>query len=209
MKSRRYLPNLLISGTPGTGKSSTCELLKRELEDYKYINISDFAKEFNCYDGFDKGRKSHIVDEDKLLDELEPILREGHNIVDWHVNDVFPERLIDLVVILRADNSVLYDRLQNRKYHDAKVQENLDAEIMGVVLQDAIDSYAQEIVIELQSNNTEEMTSNVDRIVSWVELWKKQHADGVTNELGEIKKDQSESEDESESEGESQSDNEE
>ncbi|GMM55432.1 nucleoside-triphosphatase [Maudiozyma humilis] len=179
---RRYKPNLLITGTPGCGKSTTCELLQRQLPGYKYYNISDFAKEHNCYDGYDEGRKSHIVDEDKLLDELEPLLCSGGSIVDWHVNDVFPERLIDLVVVLRCDNSVLYDRLQGRGYHDSKVQENLDAEIMGVLLQDALDSYAQEIVVELQSNDTKEMEANVDRIVAWEENWMQQHKDGVSSE---------------------------
>lgn len=185
MEARRYKPNLLITGTPGCGKSTTCELLQRRLPEYKYYNISDFAKEHDCHDGYDEARKSYIVDEDRLLDELEPLLRQGASIVDWHVNDVFPERLIDLVVVLRCDNAILYDRLKSRGYHDSKIEENLDAEIMGVVLQDATDSYEQEIVVELQSDTTEQMEANVDRIVSWVQLWLKQHKEGVTNELQE------------------------
>lgn len=212
MESRRYKPNLLISGTPGCGKSTTCELLQRRLPDYTYYNISEFAEKHNCYEGYDKGRKSHIVDEDKLLDELEPLLHQGKSIIDWHVNDVFPERLIDLVVVLRCDNSVLFDRLHGRNYHESKIQENLDAEIMGVVLQDAMESYEQEIVVELQSNTTEDMDSNVDRIVEWEKMWLEQHKEGVTNELPEYlakKKakqaveSESGSEDESESESES------
>lgn len=183
MEARRFTPNLLITGTPGCGKSTTCELLQRRLPKYKYYNISDFAKEHDCHDGYDEARKSYIVDEDRLLDELEPLLRKGGSIVDWHVNDVFPERLIDLVVVLRCDNAILYDRLKGRGYHDSKIEENLDAEIMGVVLQDATDSYQQEIVVELQSNSTDQMDDNVDRIVSWVDLWLEQHKDGVTNEL--------------------------
>lgn len=185
MSLHRLQPNLLLTGTPGCGKSTTCELLQRRLPEYKYYNISDFAKEHDCYDGFDKERKSHIVDEDKLLDELEPLLREGKSIVDWHVNDVFPERLIDLVVVLRCDNSILYDRLNSRKYDDSKIQENLDAEIMGVVLQDAHESYAAEIVVELQSDTTEQMEANVERVIDWVDLWLKQHKKGVSNELSE------------------------
>lgn len=208
MESRRFKPNLLITGTPGCGKSTTCEFLQRRLPDYKYYNISDFAKEHDCHDGYDEARKSYIVDEDRLLDELEPLLRQGAAIIDWHVNDVFPERLIDLVVVLRCDNTILYDRLSSREYHDAKIQENLDAEIMGVVMQDAMDSYAQEIVVELQSDSTEQMEANVDRIVSWVKLWMKQHKDGQTNELQDLVKDDSEeanAEEESAEESEEQS----
>lgn len=44
---------------------------------------------------------------------------------------------------------------------------------MEVLLQEARDSYDEEIVIELQSNDTDEMESNVDRIVGWLAQWKK------------------------------------
>ncbi|CDO93822.1 unnamed protein product [Kluyveromyces dobzhanskii CBS 2104] len=201
MEPVRYRPNIIVSGTPGCGKSTTCELLSRRMEKSKYYNISDFAKEHGCYDGYDDARKSNIVDEDKLLDELEPLLRKGGCIVDWHVNDVFPERLVDLVVVLRCDNSILYDRLNKRGYHNAKIDENMDAEIMGVVMQDALDSYAQEIVVELQSDTTEEMDKNVDRIIAWQENWLKQHKKGVTNELDEAEpEDDAENDDQSSAE---------
>lgn len=43
---------------------------------------------------------------------------------------------------------------------------------MEVLLQEARDSYDEEIVVELQSNDSEEMDSNVDRIEAWVKQWK-------------------------------------
>lgn len=43
---------------------------------------------------------------------------------------------------------------------------------MEVLLQEARDSYDEEIVVELQSNDTEEMESNVDRIEAWLGQWK-------------------------------------
>lgn len=42
-----------------------------------------------------------------------------------------------------------------------------------MVLDEARSSYAQEIVIELQSEGTEDLESNVQRIVQWVEAWRK------------------------------------
>jgi adenylate kinase len=47
----------------------------------------------------------------------------------------------------------------------------MDAEIMEVLLQEARDSYALEVVVELQSNTTEEMESNLDRIEAWWKQW--------------------------------------
>ena len=64
----------------------------------------------------------------------------------------------------------------SRNYPEVKLQENLDTEIMEVLLQEARDAYDEEIVIELRSDTTEEMDSNVDRIEAWVEQWKKDNA---------------------------------
>jgi adenylate kinase len=44
---------------------------------------------------------------------------------------------------------------------------------MEVLLQEARDSYDEDIVVELTSNTSEEMESNVERIESWVQQWRK------------------------------------
>lgn len=167
----RSLPNIVITGTPGTGKSSHCDTLASELPDMKVFSINQVAKERDCFEGFDEERKSHIVDEEKLVDAIEGDLEKGGLIIDWHVCDIFPEDLVDLVIVLRADTEKIYDRLQKRNYAETKLQENLDAEIMEVVLSDAREAYAEEVVIELPSNTVDDIDSNVSRIVSWKEQW--------------------------------------
>ena len=89
-----------------------------------------------------------VVDEDRLLDCIENDLEEGGQIIDWHGCDMFPEKMIDLVCVLRCDNKILYDRLKARGYGEEKLQENLDVEIMEVLVQEARDSYAEEVVVE-------------------------------------------------------------
>lgn len=44
---------------------------------------------------------------------------------------------------------------------------------MDVLLQEAKESFAAEIVVELKSNTSEDMESNVERIEQWIEQWKK------------------------------------
>jgi len=123
--------------------------------------------------------KSWIVDEDKLLDQIEDEVEKGGCILDWHVCEVFPKRWIDLCVVLRADSTVLYDRLKERNYPEVKLQENLDTEIMQVILDEAREAYDEEIVIELRSDDTEEIDSNVERIATWVKNWLNDHPEGV------------------------------
>ena len=49
---------------------------------------------------------------------------------------------------------------------------------MEVLLQEARDSYAEQIVVELQSNTSDDMDSNVDRIEQWIKQWKQDNAAG-------------------------------
>ena len=60
----------------------------------------------------------------------------------------------------------------DRNYPDAKMQENIDAEIMQVLLDEARGAYDDEIVVELQSNTTEDMDANIARMEEWVRRWK-------------------------------------
>ncbi|NTV77535.1 MAG: AAA family ATPase [Methanothrix sp.] len=48
----------------------------------------------------------------------------GGVVLESHSCDFFPERWFDLVVVLRSDNTVLFDRLAARGYPKRKLDEN-------------------------------------------------------------------------------------
>lgn len=50
----------------------------------------------------------------QVVDNLKAKLADGGCILDYHGCDFFPEEQIDLVVVLRTETSVLYDRLKAR-----------------------------------------------------------------------------------------------
>lgn len=60
-----------------------------------------------------------------------------------------------------------------RNYTLKKIQENNESEIMQCVLDEAKESYAKELVVELRSESTEDLEGNVDRIVQWIRAWRK------------------------------------
>ena len=76
------------------------------------------------------------------------------------------------MLVLCANNTVLYDRLVERGYDQKKVTENIECEIMQVVLEEARESYAAEIVHECASETLEQMDANVDRVVAWLAAWR-------------------------------------
>lgn len=178
--TERKRPNILVTGTPGVGKTATASLLAEAIG-LKHINVGEIIKQHKCYDGHDDALDSHILDEDKLLDLMETMFQEcaddGTGIVaDYHSCELFPERWFDLILVLRAKTDVLFDRLSTRGYNEKKRSENLEAEIMQVVLDEAKESYDLEIVHEVQSNTVEEMDSNVERCKQWVDNWVANHS---------------------------------
>ncbi|ETW75806.1 hypothetical protein HETIRDRAFT_430314 [Heterobasidion irregulare TC 32-1] len=172
--SSRSSPVIIITGTPGTGKSTHAQLLAEESPvPLRHVNVGELVKDKDLHEGYDEEWQSYTVDEDKLLDELEPLASEGGIILDWHTCDIFPERWADLVVVLRCDHTKLWERLEKRGYPLKKIQENNEAEIMDIVIEEARSSYAQEIIVELRSEGTEDLESNVSRIVQWIQAWRK------------------------------------
>ena len=107
----RKLPNILITGTsepsshkydqgtPGTGKTTTAELLSSSVQEMNFtqISIGEIVKEKGFYHEFDEEFQSYIIDEDKLIDELEEEMELGGRIVDHHGCDLFPERYLHLI----------------------------------------------------------------------------------------------------------------
>jgi adenylate kinase len=173
--ANRKRPNILVTGTPGTGKTVTASLIA-EKAGLKHVNVGDLIKQHKCYDGHDSALDTDILDEDKLLDIMENIVQECADenigiVADYHSCELFPERWFDLVLVLRANTEVLYDRLTERGYSEKKRSENLEAEIMQVVLEEAREAYDVEIVQEVMSNTVEDMESNVERCRIWVDQW--------------------------------------
>ncbi|BHF61077.1 Adenylate kinase isoenzyme 6 [Sparganum proliferum] len=102
-------------------------------------------------------------------------LHRGH-IVDYHSCDFFPERWFDAVFVLRTSNEVLYPRLCSRGYKPKKIQDLIHCEIVQVILDEARESYAPEIVHELQSETLDDLQKNVADISAWIQQWKVDHA---------------------------------
>ena len=59
-----------------------------------------------------------------------------------------------------------------RGYSGKKLTDNMEAEIMQVILDEAREAYQEEIVIELPSSTVEDIEANVERTVGWLRAWK-------------------------------------
>eukprot|EP00486_Rosalina_sp_Unknown_P001848 CAMPEP_0201572924 /NCGR_PEP_ID=MMETSP0190_2-20130828/16494_1 /ASSEMBLY_ACC=CAM_ASM_000263 /TAXON_ID=37353 /ORGANISM="Rosalina sp." /LENGTH=106 /DNA_ID=CAMNT_0047999297 /DNA_START=1 /DNA_END=318 /DNA_ORIENTATION=+ len=80
-------PNILITGTPGVGKTSLISALCEETS-LKNIDVNQIIKTQKFHEGMDKERDCLIVDEDKLMDYIEESIIEstnGGNVFDTHL----------------------------------------------------------------------------------------------------------------------------
>jgi adenylate kinase len=151
----------------------------------RHINVGDFISLHKCYNGRDEELDTNILDEDKLLDHLEALFEEAADdgvgiVADYHVCEIFPERWFDLILVLRTSTEALFDRLTARGYSEKKRDENMEAEIMQVILEEARESYENNIVHEVPSNTVQDMESNILRVREWSKQW---IADNVADAL--------------------------
>ena len=91
-------------------------------------------------------------------------MQKGGIILEFHSCDFFPERWFQLVVLLRCDNTNLYDRLAERGYNQEKITENIECEIMEVTSEEVKDSYKESIIFELKNHHIDDVEENIAKI---------------------------------------------
>ncbi len=127
---------LVISGTPGTGKTTVSNNIANYLK-VQVISLNELAISENLIIDYDAKRETSIINKSKLIPFLINLIEKYRKenfeflIIESHFSDIVPERYIDWVIILRCDPDELYIRLKKRGYKKEKIRENVQSEILG------------------------------------------------------------------------------
>jgi len=162
---------ILIGGTPGTGKTMVAKVLGSKLQ-IDVVTLGELADKSGCISAQDKARDTGIIDEDCLVDALVNLVDDkGKRIlIEGHYIDLVPSGSVQWVFILRTHPQTLRERLVERGYKDEKVKENVEAEVLGVCQLDALTSFGEDRVLEI---DTSEMTPP-DVAIDWMVTLEKQ-----------------------------------
>jgi adenylate kinase len=161
---------IFITGTPCVGKTTIASTLFNKLnESYetKLIKINEFAISNNLILGNDPNKDYKIVDIEKLDEYIQKDINNFFNqetksskivIVEGHLSHLCSNS--DHVIVLRLNPKILQKRLIDRNYSIEKINENLEAEALGICSQEAYEIHNNKLN-EIDCSNL-----NVDNIIN-------------------------------------------
>jgi adenylate kinase len=127
---------IIISGTPGCGKTSVAKELSN-LIGGRIISLNELATSDDFSFDFDEERKTTIVDFKIFLPVVLKKIKEikkinpSFLIIESHFSDIIPNKYIDFAFVLRCNPDELEKRLKEKSYNPQKITENIQAEILG------------------------------------------------------------------------------
>ena len=143
---------IVITGSPGTGKTSVAKVLAEELG-CGAVNEKEFALEKGI-GKWDSESNELVVplellekELNRLLHNTKDIIIEGHLLCEIKLK-------VDCCIVLRLDPEVLESRLGRRSYSEEKIQDNVFCEGIDYCKKHALRNYEKKIVLEVESKKS-------------------------------------------------------
>ena len=164
---------IVISGVPGSGKTSTALLLSTILG-AQYVNLSTLSAVSCLLESYDGSRDTYVIREELLVSLLDNIISNSKTpvVIDSHYGELVPSRHVAIVIVLRIHPEELLRRLlkERRWWTPRKIAENVAAELMGSCTNNAITACGPEKVCEVDVTGLTviEVTRKVMNIIKGV-----------------------------------------
>lgn len=124
---------IALTGTPGCGKTTLSKLLAKKLG-FNLLELNKKIKEKKLYSGYDKKRGTYIIDPTKVRRFVNRETKKEDWIIDSHLSHFLN---VDFVIVLRCNPEELKKRLKIKKWKKDKIEENVEAELIGVISYEA------------------------------------------------------------------------
>ena len=157
---------IAVTGTPGVGKTTVSKLLAERLG-YEYVSVKEFATEKGI--GERVGEELEI-DTGELATRMAEEFRGKNVVIDGHLSHFVPA---DIVIVLRAHPRLVAERLKKRGYPRKKLAENVEAELVDVILVEALEENENVLEVDTTGRSPGEI---VDEIINLIERGIKRRA---------------------------------
>ncbi len=147
------MKTIIVTGSVGTGKTTLSKKLSQKLS-FPDLDVNKFIKDKKLFSGYDKKKKSYIVDTNKLnkeiIKELNKVKKKHPKgiIIDSHLSHHLPPKYVDLCIVTKCSLKTLQNRLKTKKYSKQKIRENLDCEIFDVCYNEALEKKHKIKIVE-------------------------------------------------------------
>ena len=144
-------PALIITGVPGTGKTTISKLVQKKL-DATHVDVSKLAISEDNSQEIDERRETLIANMKNLSEKLIDLIEKSRKlvIIDGHYSpELIKTDLVEKIFVLRRAPWVIKEVLEKRGYSKTKILENIEAEILGTCLHDALSHHPKEIICEI------------------------------------------------------------
>jgi adenylate kinase len=168
---------LVITGNPGVGKHTIAEEILKS-NSYEFLDINKIAIKAEI---IENNQDVLDVDVDKLKSYLDNMVQEKSILVGHLAPYVVDSLKINSVIVLRKNPYELRDIYKKRGYSEKKIKDNLGSEILGIVTNDAINTFGIKKTFQIDTSNSTSKTivkkinSIIDRtdsgdIIDWLPL---------------------------------------
>lgn len=137
-----------LSGTPGTGKTTVALVIQQK--GITVMSVYDIAVEQGFLLGYDHVRGSHIID----VDQVNAYVKQRYQhepmvFIEGHLSHLLSN--VDKVIVLRCHPKELKKRLKQKNWAKEKIRENIEAEVLDVILCEAVSLHKPGNVFEFDT----------------------------------------------------------
>lgn len=157
---------IALTGTPGTGKSSICSYLHTKFE---IIDLNMYIKKEGLHFGQDEPGGSLIADMDAVQSRMDELLKNNTVtvIIEGHLSHYL--KGTDAVIVLRTRPAILTQRLRARGYLPKKINENIEAEALDVILIESVERHQKVFEVETSTTTPKEASQVIHPLVLQLE----------------------------------------